>query len=85
MTVPFGPAAVPSENAFRVVLGLGAGAALVALAIASVIPRRRPAAVPALQTGGPRPHDIDLDLPGEAFPAPLAGRSRRLETAEATT
>jgi MFS family permease len=174
MTVPFGPAAVPSENAFRVVLGLGAGAALVALAIASFIPRRRPAAVPApaptppppavplplptedrertvvpllqgvvrhggrpvpdavltvvdttgrqlghartgadgryritrdgdghvyllvvqgagtsraeyLQTGGPRPHDIDLDLPGEAFPAPSAGMSRRLETAEATT
>ncbi|NMH81677.1 hypothetical protein HF577_31890, partial [Pseudonocardia xinjiangensis] len=38
-----------------------------------------------LQAGGLLPHDIDLDLPGEAFPAPLAGRSRRLETAEATT
>jgi hypothetical protein len=65
MTIPFGPAAVPSENAFRVVLGLGAGAALVAFAIASFIPRRRPANTP---TPAPTaaPHDLHVPPRAEA-------------------
>nr|WP_228046157.1 MFS transporter [Saccharopolyspora sp. HNM0983] len=40
LTIDLGGAAVPSQNAFRVVLGIGALAALVALAIASFLPRQ---------------------------------------------
>ncbi|MFI6032503.1 MFS transporter [Amycolatopsis magusensis] len=40
LTVPFGPAEVPSPAGFRVVLAIGAGAALVAAFIACFIPRR---------------------------------------------
>jgi hypothetical protein len=39
MTITFGSAAVPSLNGFRVVLAIGAGAALVALTIAAFLPR----------------------------------------------
>ncbi|MER7194747.1 MFS transporter [Streptomyces flaveolus] len=44
MTVSLGGFALPSENAFKVVMGIGAGAALLAFVIASFIPRHRPAA-----------------------------------------
>ncbi|MFF8596543.1 MFS transporter [Streptomyces sp. NPDC015220] len=44
MTTRFGPYALPSENGFRTVLGLGAGAALLGFAVASFIPRQRVAA-----------------------------------------
>ncbi|GAB1328998.1 MFS transporter [Streptomyces sennicomposti] len=44
MTTGSGPHALPSENGFRTVLALGAGAALLGFAIASFIPRRRTAA-----------------------------------------
>ncbi|MDT0609341.1 MFS transporter [Streptomyces lancefieldiae] len=48
MTISLGGFALPSENAFKVVMAIGAGAALLAFAIASFIPRHRPAgAVPA--------------------------------------
>jgi MFS family permease len=64
LTVPFGGAAVPSENAFRVVLGLGACAALAALVIASFIPRRRPVvAVPAPAEVPPPAQVDDLEVP----------------------
>ncbi|MET7637176.1 MFS transporter [Streptomyces sp. NPDC005438] len=42
MTMRLGPVAVPSQNGFRVVMALGAGAALVALAIAAFLPSHRP-------------------------------------------
>ncbi|MBA0050642.1 MFS transporter [Streptomyces sp. AJS327] len=42
MTVSFGPAEVASQNGFRTVMAIGAGAAVLALAIASLIPRQRP-------------------------------------------
>ncbi|MFC8516361.1 MFS transporter [Streptomyces sp. NPDC057257] len=42
MTISLGGYALPSENGFKVVMGLGAGAALLAFAVASFIPRRRP-------------------------------------------
>ncbi|MFF3373710.1 MFS transporter [Streptomyces sp. NPDC002680] len=41
MTTDFGGTALPSENGFKTVLAIGAGAALVAFAIASFIPGRR--------------------------------------------
>ena len=44
MTVSLGGFALPSESAFKVVMGIGAGAALRAFVIASFIPRHRPAA-----------------------------------------
>ncbi|MDT0463583.1 MFS transporter [Streptomyces gibsoniae] len=43
MTTNLGPATLPSESGFRTVLAIGAGAALLAFAVASFIPRRGPA------------------------------------------
>ncbi|MGW3867194.1 MFS transporter [Streptomyces sp. NPDC005047] len=42
LTVTLGGFALPSENAFKVVMGIGAGAAVLAAALASFIPRHRP-------------------------------------------
>ena len=42
MTISLGGYALPSKNAFKAVMALGAGAALLAFAVASFIPRRRP-------------------------------------------
>lgn len=50
MTTDFGGYALPSENGFKVVMAIGAGAALLAFVLASFIPARH-AAVPALATG----------------------------------
>ncbi len=48
MTVSFGPVTAPSANSFRVIMAIGAGAAIVALALAAFIPgRRQSATVPA--------------------------------------
>jgi hypothetical protein len=41
LTIAFGPVAVPSQDGFRLIMGLGSGAALVALAIAAFIPGRK--------------------------------------------
>jgi MFS family permease len=41
MTTDFGGVALPSQNGFRVVMALGAGAALLALGIAAFLPQRR--------------------------------------------
>lgn len=40
MTIPFGSSAVPAENGFRTVMGIGAGAALTALVITAFLPGR---------------------------------------------
>ncbi|WP_236791527.1 MFS transporter [Amycolatopsis sp. GM8] len=47
LTITLGGVELPSQNGFRVVLGLGAVAALVALAFAAFLPGRRPAPSPA--------------------------------------
>ncbi|MFF7468300.1 MFS transporter [Streptomyces sp. NPDC008092] len=44
MTIVLGPATVPSENGFKVVMAAGSGAAVLALLVAAFIPRRKPAA-----------------------------------------
>ncbi|WP_371596519.1 MFS transporter [Streptomyces sp. NBC_00564] len=44
MTTDFGTTALPSENGFRTVMAVGAGAALLALLLASFLPRQRAAA-----------------------------------------
>ncbi|MFF1304668.1 MFS transporter [Streptomyces sp. NPDC058307] len=41
MTTDFGGSALPSENGFKVVMAIGAGAALLAFAVATFIPRQR--------------------------------------------
>lgn len=43
LTITVGAAELPSQTAFRVILGIGAAAALVALGIAAFLPRRAPA------------------------------------------
>ncbi|MFD5631880.1 MFS transporter [Streptomyces sp. NPDC127072] len=43
MTTDFGSAALPSENGFKTVMAVGAGAALLALLLASFLPRQRAA------------------------------------------
>ncbi|MFF7594482.1 MFS transporter [Streptomyces mirabilis] len=55
MTTNLGGVAVPSENGFKVVLAIGGGAALLAFAVASFIPRHRPAgsAAPTSQLPAP--------------------------------
>lgn len=48
MTISLGGHSLPSENGFKVVMALGAGAAVLAFALASFLPRHRPAdAAPA--------------------------------------
>jgi MFS family permease len=49
LTVTLGGSTLPSQNGFRVVLLIGAGAALSALAIASFIPARKTAEAPVLE------------------------------------
>ncbi|MEV6623360.1 MFS transporter [Amycolatopsis sp. NPDC051106] len=39
LTVRFGPVELPSQNGFRLVLGMGSAAALIALAVAAFLPR----------------------------------------------
>ncbi|WP_030600255.1 MFS transporter [Streptomyces fulvoviolaceus] len=53
MTTDFGGSALPSENGFKVVMAIGAGAALLAFALASFIPGRRTAAQEEPTADGP--------------------------------
>lgn len=41
MTIDFAGHAVPSENSFKVIMAIGCGAALLALFLASFLPRQR--------------------------------------------
>ncbi|MFB8775016.1 MFS transporter [Streptomyces broussonetiae] len=50
MTTSFGPVSVPTQDGFRTVLAVGAGAALLAFAVAALIPRQRAVAVPVGRT-----------------------------------
>ncbi|EFL21318.1 membrane transporter [Streptomyces himastatinicus ATCC 53653] len=52
MTTTLGSVALPAQNGFRVVMAVGAGAALLAFVLASFLPRQRPtpAAAPATAT-----------------------------------
>ncbi|MER5887936.1 MFS transporter [Streptomyces sp. NPDC001941] len=47
LTIAFGPVRLPSQNGFRTVMAVGAGAALLAALAASFIPRQRPASAAA--------------------------------------
>ncbi|MFC8516303.1 MFS transporter [Streptomyces sp. NPDC057257] len=51
MTTDFGGHALPSENGFKVVMAIGAGAALLAFLVASFIPRRQTPAAAETEAG----------------------------------
>ncbi|MEV6588253.1 MFS transporter [Streptomyces acidicola] len=72
MTTDFGGHALPSENGFKVVLAVGAGAALLAFAIALFIPRQNPAAEPARTAAEPAAPDATVPPAAEKSPAPVA-------------
>ncbi|MFG1694792.1 MFS transporter [Nonomuraea sp. NPDC049309] len=72
MTIRFGPAELPSDDGFRVVLAIGGGAALLAFLIAFFLPRRTRSAAPAAH-GGPHHHASHGDTPRHAAPAPHGG------------
>ncbi|WP_406180485.1 MFS transporter [Streptomyces canus] len=58
MTTDFGGTALPSENGFKVVMVIGAGAALLAFAVATFIPRRRHTTPPPPADGPTRPTEV---------------------------
>jgi MFS family permease len=47
LTIRLGPASLPSEDAFKTVMAVGSGAALLAFVVAIFIPRQRPEAAPS--------------------------------------
>lgn len=66
MTTDFGSFALPSENGFKVVMAIGAGAALLALVLAAFLPRQRTAAQAVSPAG-------DTDDSGRAEVTEAAG------------
>ncbi|MEU6349157.1 MFS transporter [Streptomyces sp. NPDC047072] len=58
MTTDFGGTALPSENGFKVVMAIGAGAALLAFVVATFIPNRRQSAQPAPVDGPTEPAEV---------------------------
>jgi len=48
LTITVGPLTVPSQGSFRVIMAIGAAAALLAAAVAAFLPARRPAPAPDL-------------------------------------
>ncbi|MGA5363318.1 MFS transporter [Streptomyces purpurascens] len=74
MTTPFGQTALPSQNGFKVVLAIGAGAALLAFVVASFIPRQRvgvAAQVPAVE--GPVAAEVEA-MGSAGAGVPVQGR-----------
>lgn len=55
MTITLGSTTLPAQSGFRVVMAVGAGAALLAFVLASFLPRQRPAA-PAAAANSPATH-----------------------------
>ncbi|MEW2400696.1 MFS transporter [Streptomyces sp. NPDC046862] len=58
MTTDFGGHALPSENGFKVVMAIGAGAALLAFAVATFLPRQRVTAPAPVATGSVEPVEV---------------------------
>ncbi|MGA5893927.1 MFS transporter [Streptomyces venetus] len=77
MTTAFGQTALPSKNGFKVVLAIGAGAALLAFVVASFIPKQRvagaAAALPASEEPGADGAAVGDALTGEVEPAAVEG------------
>jgi MFS family permease len=75
MTTRSGTNVLPSENGFRTVLALGAGAALLGFAVAALIPRRRPGApgTPAPAAAGTTGTTGETGETGEAGEPEVSG------------
>ncbi|MPY60681.1 MFS transporter [Streptomyces spongiae] len=58
MTTDFGGHALPSENGFKVVMAIGAGAALLAFGLATFLPRHRAAVATAAAPGAAEPVEV---------------------------
>ncbi|APU15511.1 MULTISPECIES: MFS transporter [Actinoalloteichus] len=58
LTITLGSTAVPSQNGFRVVMAIGAGAALAAAVIAAFLPRRRPSVPSSVATEKAAPAEL---------------------------
>jgi len=87
MTIRLGPATLPSQNGFRVVLAIGAGAALVALFVAAFLPARR-AAHPAPQSttpAAPAGRVVTGTVRGTAGPALVTVTAHRADGSVATS
>ncbi|KPI05858.1 major facilitator superfamily MFS_1 [Actinobacteria bacterium OK074] len=84
MTTTLGTATLPSENAFKTVLAIGGGAALLAAGIATFIPRHKPAgsAAAAAATAEPVPA---ADTAPAAVPASAPAALPTAATAAADT
>ena len=63
MTVNLGGYALPSEGGFKTVMGIGAGAALLAFAVASFIPRQRTAVTGTVAPTAAAPEEETADAP----------------------
>ncbi len=82
MTTDLGTTALPSENGFKVVMAIGAGAAFLALALAAFLPGRRAAGSATLAARGVRgfdpasPSDLETRraLPGSPLPCGTVDR-----------
>ncbi|MFM9447949.1 MFS transporter [Streptomyces acidiscabies] len=76
MTTGFHGAALPSENGFKVVMGVGSGAAVLAFVVAAFIPRRRtagtgtePATIaPDARAAAPQPYGATAPASASAVP-----------------
>ncbi|MFC7882594.1 MFS transporter [Streptomyces sp. NPDC057376] len=64
MTTDFGGHALPSENSFKVIMAIGCGAALVALLLASFLPRRNATASATASKTAPEPTENDVTHAG---------------------
>jgi MFS family permease len=67
MTVSLGSFAVPSQDGFRTVLAIGAGASVLAAALAAFIPRRRPPAAAAQAPSATLPSAVPDGLAAPAL------------------
>lgn len=65
MTTRFGPAVLPSQDGFRVVMAIGSGAALLAFVLALFLPRRNPAAATAHAPSAATAHAPTIEAPAD--------------------
>jgi MFS family permease len=77
LTVSFGPGEVPSQGGFRLIMGLGCGTALLALAIAAFIPGRPSPASTATRSSARRPPSAPVPAATGPEGYPAARRTRR--------
>ncbi|WP_426569985.1 MFS transporter [Streptomyces canus] len=89
MTTTFGATALPSENGFKVVMAVGAGAAVLAFLLAAFIPRQRMAATsatePAQEYAGTRGSGRATDEEGSNASEPVTTGGKGANASVAVT